>query len=269
MSAAPRIEEMEKEPGTAVTQGQPTSGLRTIEDDAPVSGAQLLMRAIDANLPVEAIERFVALHERMEKKEAEKRFSAAMAAFQQECPSIKRAATAKIETKSGGKYSYTYAPIDEIARTANPILAKHGLSYNWDFEVSQNAVKVVCTVRHSAGHSLPSSILLPIDNPNAPALSPQQKVEAAMSIGQRRTLASALGLTTTDQEAPAAELDQTQISEDQAIVIDDLITEIGVDRTRFLKYLGVPKVSDILAADYRSAIAALEEKRGKSQGVKS
>lgn len=226
---------------------------------------ELLHAAVKQGTPVAELKELVQLHEHMEKRQALKAYFDALAAFQAEAPLINQSHTAKIATRGGGSYSYTYAPLDEIARTILPLLTKHGLSYRWDTVVEKNAITVRCTVSHVAGHSETSSMTLPIDNTSA--MSEQQKVGAAMTFGQRRSLTAALGLVTTDEDPDAAkDLDPTTVNDDQYSAIQDLIDEkalVGDRLKRFLVYMGVEQIGHIRAADYEKAMTALQQVKAK------
>lgn len=244
--------------------------LPTVRAAAP-SMTDLLFMAVEKGTPVAELKELVSLHEHMSQRQAVQDFAAAMAAFQAECPSIKKSSTAKFETRGGGKMSYTFAALDEIARTVNPLLAKHGLSYTWDATVSGNTLTCTCTVRHCNGHSTTSTVTLPTDS--ASAMSSQQKIGSALTFARRLSLTSALGLTTTDEDldgrdVPPADAkparDAAQyVTEEQADTINALIEDVGADRERFLKWLRVASLSDIPANKYATAVAKLEEKRAR------
>ncbi len=257
-AAAIRVEEVEQPASTALA-AQQRAPVSEVTASAAGSATELLRLAVDKGVPVEQLKQLVELHERMEQRQAQKEFSAAMAAFQAECPSIKKASEAKIITTGGGNFSYTYAELDEIARTANPILAKHGLSYGWDSTLEKDTLTVVCTVRHAAGHFVTSTFTLPTESKSA--MSPQQKVGAALTFAQRKSLSSVLGLTTTDDDTDAAEVDPAPITDDQVTVLADLAKEVKANAARFLKFMGVASLADIRSSDYQRAVAALEQKR--------
>lgn len=261
MTAAARVDGIEK-PGTTVAQqerGLPVARPASSEI-ASDAATELLRIAVERGTPVEQLEKLLELHERMEQRAAIKQFSAAMAAFQAECPSIKKSSTAKIVTKGGTSFGYTYAELDEIARTVNPILAKHGLSYGWDSSIEKSTLTCVCTVRHAAGHSEKSTFTLPTESSSA--MSEQQKVGAALTFAKRQSLSSVLGITTTDEDTDTAEADPTKITEDQITLLRDLAIEVKADAGRFLRFLGVSAFSEIRASDYARAVVALEQKRG-------
>jgi hypothetical protein len=246
---------------TATDRPNGTSALAASEFGAH-SMQQLLHFAIERGTPVEQLEKLVDLAERMERRDAAREFAAAMASFQAECPSIKKASRATVTTKGGGTYSYTYAELDDIAHVVNPILAKYGLSYGWDSTVTEGTLTCVCTVRHLNGHSVASSFTLPIDNPSA--MNPQQKVGAALTFAQRRSLSAALGLTTTNDDTDANPVDPTPISDDQVTELEDLIAETKSNRGRFLEFMGVASLAKIPASEYKRAITALNQKRGRN-----
>jgi hypothetical protein len=226
------------------------------------SATDLLRIAVEKGATVEQLNALVDLHERMEARQARKLFAEAMRKFQAECPSIRHERTAKIATRGGSEYSYTYAELDVIAKTVNPILAKHGLSYRWNAEVEASTLKCSCVVSHEGGHEAPpATISLPVENPSA--MSPQQKVGAALTFARRQTLSMALGLTTTDDDPDAGDNDPTTISEDQITTIEDLIVETKANKPRFLEYLGVKEIAHIRQSRYAEAVAALEQKRGR------
>ena len=53
----------------------------------------------------------------------------ALLAFQQEMPTVPKTKTARVPTKSGNTYSYTYADLAVVSAAATPLLVKHGLVY--------------------------------------------------------------------------------------------------------------------------------------------
>jgi hypothetical protein len=229
--------------------------------DATGSATDLLRIAVERGTPVAELKELVALHDQMQARQARQEYAAAMARFQVECPPIHHERTAEIVTKSGSKYKYSYAELDVIARTVNPILARHGLSYRWDTKLERDTLTVICTVMHAAGHSETSTFTLPTES--ASAMSAQQKVGAALTFAQRRSLCSALGLTTTDDDPDTQREDPTPIDDDQVTMIDDLIAETGTDKARFLRYMNCETVGTIPAARYAEAMTALEQKRSR------
>lgn len=248
-------------PAAVVKTGAPPTDVAPASNGSSVSITDLIRFAIQEKAPVENLERLVALQERVMARDAALEFARALADFQASCPPIKKVKTAKIVTKGGGGYEYTYAPLEEIVRTTKPLLTKRGFSYGWDSVVSPNGamLTVTCTLRHLNGHSTTAGFTLPVENPSA--MSPQQKVGAALTFAQRKTLESVLGLNTEDDTDAVTEVDPKPINDDQLTELQDLVKESKVDLGRFLKYLQVASLADLPAVRYREAKAALEQKK--------
>jgi uncharacterized protein YndB with AHSA1/START domain len=244
--------------GLQVREHAPAA-LATTQDNGAGSITALLHLAVEKGTPVAELSKLVDLHERMEARQSTKDFADAMARFQAECPSIKKASTAKIVTNGGATFDYTYAELDEIARTVNPILAKHGLSYTWDTSADEKMLTVVCTVRHNNGHSITSSFVLPVESKSA--MSAQQKYGAAQTFAQRKSLSAVLGITTTDDDTDGGATTTVKITEDQATELGDLMKETNTQPSRFLKYLKVASLTDLPASDYAHAKTTLERKK--------
>jgi hypothetical protein len=77
---------------------------------------------------------------------------AALADAQGEFPPIPKDRTVKVQTKTGGSYTFSYAPLDTILEKVRPALAKHGLSLIQTFDGNT----MTTTLAHSAGGTVQS-----------------------------------------------------------------------------------------------------------------
>lgn len=218
---------------------------------------QLIYVAIQKNISPDALDKLVSLQERMNKTRAERAFNQALVTFKEKCPAIKKNRTAKIGSEDAKSYSFTYAEIDQIAMTADPILNECGFSYIWNQTATEKMVTVECVLMHEDGHQRSAFFTVPTENKSG--ASPQQKFGGATTFAQRRSLAAVLGLVTSDKDFVAKDVDPAKVSEDQAVAIGDLVRETcsDDDKARFLAYMGVTRVEDIRAADYNKAIQSL------------
>lgn len=228
---------------------------------APEAVFDLLRMAIEKGVPVEALERLQALHERVSDRAAAAEFARAVAAFQSACPPVRKTSTASILTKDGSKYSYTYAELDHIARVIGPHLQAAGLSYSWDSSMDGKLLRCTCTLRHLNGHTVTASFACPVES--ASAMSEQQKHAAALTYARRQSLIQVLGLTTCDPDTDAA--DPTPITDQQALDLEVLCDEAGVHKLRFLRWAGVERFEDILAVNYEAAINAVKAKQAERE----
>lgn len=225
--------------------------------------AELVRLAETGKLDVGNLERLIALQERAMERNARDAFNAALSAFQEECPQINKVARAEFANRTGTRTDYNYAPLEEVARVIRPILKRHGLSYTWDMEVQQAGfLKATCHVRHVEGHSESASFAVPTET-NA-AMSPQQKYGAAATYAQRRSLTQALGITSSEEDLDGAVSNPDPITPEQEGELNALIREVGADRERFLKYMGVESVADIPSGKFKEAVVSLEQKRKRA-----
>jgi hypothetical protein len=250
-------EQMEVGGGTAV---QP------IEDANNVSS--LVRLAIERGVDVEVLERLVALQERVTERDARAAFFGALASFQEQVPEISKSRKAKIATRNGGEYEYTYAPLEEITRTIRPALKENGLSYSWDVAAGDGSLIVACVLRHIDGHQERATFPVPVDT--SAKMSDAQKNGAALTYGRRQSLIAVLGLTTADADPDGADPKGPElISESQAADLQVLLDECGkkIDREKFMRWLGslgAESLEKIRKADYPRVVDLLQKKRGES-----
>jgi hypothetical protein len=237
-----------------------------VHQTSPNAIIDLLQAAVDRGLPVEALERLQALHERVSDRAAATEFARDLATFQQKCPPIAKTSTAKVTTKSGAQYHYKYAELDQIARTIAPFLAELGLSYTWDSDLRERMLFCVCTLRHVNGHSISATFTAPVES--SAGMSEQQKHASALTYARRQSLIQVLGLTTTEPDTDGA--NPEPITQQQADDLRAFIEEVGANLTRFLKWAKIQRLEDLPARDYESAINAIrsvaEKRTQKGRG---
>ena len=222
----------------------------------------MIEMAKDPAVSVEKLERLMALHERALEREAKANFFAALALFQEECPEIRKTKTADIATKSGGKYGYTYAPLEEITRTIAKPLKANGLSYNWTTEGAEGGMlNVIFVLRHEGGHEERSAFPVPWGT-NA-AMSEAQKMGAALTYGRRQSTVSGLGLTTADDDTDGQGPDQ-YLTESQLADLRAKIEEVGATEARICKTYGLADINALPRHLLPPVLDALEEKARKA-----
>lgn len=174
----------------------------------PVNGEAIVMKvptplsimqiAVQSGQPlnVETMTQLFALHREMMADEARRAFEQAFAAFKAEAPKLQRTR----EVSFGqGKTAYKFTPLDEIANTLGPALAKHGLSYNWRQESSKEGITVTCVLRHVNGHSTENT-LGPAGADTSGSKNAIQAMGSAVSYLRRYTLLGVLGMATGDED---------------------------------------------------------------------
>ena len=167
----------------------------------PPNAEALIAKAIEHQVPVETMERLLALRDRLRAEQAREAFFVALGQFQSECPIIVKSNLVTVQSQSGGRYSYQFAPLDKIVSTVRPILAKHGLSYTFDSADTEGAKTTICRLHHIGGHSEASSFTAPIDA--TARMSSTHKSASAHTYAKRYAFCNALGILTGEEDDDA------------------------------------------------------------------
>lgn len=184
--------ELVESPGVAIMQS------------SDVSIDNLMARAIDGGANIDVLERLMVLRDKLKAEAAKAAFDAAMAAFQAECPVIRK--TKDVHTKdkpdgSQGSKAYSFAPLESIVSQVKPLLQKYGFSYNFrsitDKEKQQ--ITAICIVHHTDGHEQESPVQVPYGN-KTPVMSDSQVAMAAMTFAKRYAFCNAFGIMTGDED---------------------------------------------------------------------
>lgn len=222
----------------------------------------MLDRAVAQGANVETLEKLMALQERWEKTQARKAFDDAMSAAKAEIPVIFKNRVVDFTGKTGIRTNYRHEDMAGIARTVDPILSKHGLSYR--FRTTSNPtepVTVTCIVSHRLGHSEENTLSAGRDesgNKNA-----IQAVGSTVTFLQRYTLKAALGLAASADDDGKAAAEAGPITAEQAATIETLVAETKTDITKFLTWISAESISDIPASKCTDVIAMLNAKKNK------
>lgn len=164
----------------------------------------IIQSAITNNVPVETMERLLAMRRELKQEAAKEAYDTAMAAFQSECPTIVK--TKEVFTKNG-QLAYKYAPIESIVQQVAPYLKKHGFSYSTTMELKENGVRVVCKITHEAGHSEESPMEVPFGT-QTQIMSNSQVAAAASTFAKRYAFCNAFGILTGDEDTDARPLEE-------------------------------------------------------------
>ncbi len=172
----------------------------------PLSAESLIAKAIEHQVPIETMERLLAMRKELKAEQAREAFYRALSGFQAACPVIPKTKTAEVLSRSGGSYRYSYAPLDGIVKVIAPLLQQYGLSFTVQTRLEQEPLSqvAVCTVHHVDGHSESSEFRAPIDQ--GARMNEMQKAASAQTYAKRYALCNALGILTGDEDDDAQAL---------------------------------------------------------------
>jgi hypothetical protein len=182
--------------------------------------------------------------------------AAALIAFQGDMPTVKKSQTAKVPTKTGGSYSYTYAGLADVMREAVPVLVKHGLAFTALPRQTERGYELRGTLMHTSGEMIEGS--LPI------AGSTPQEMGSSLTYMRRYLFGCITGLVTDDdddghlaqktatrrsagQDGPALPPRRQSLTDKTRAQMFALFSDLGIPDDEQL-----PGINRILGTDYES-----------------
>ena len=130
----------------------------------------------------------------MNTSESVKTIAAALAAAQAEMGKIVKDKTAKVQTSTGGGYSFDYADLASMLDVVKPALAKHSIALVQAASVHDGSVVLDSRLLHSSGEWIESSLAL------KPGDTSPQKVGSAITYARRYSLACLVGVASEDED---------------------------------------------------------------------
>lgn len=219
---------------------------------AVLTPMEMIAQAISSGASVETLEKLMGLQERFQAAQARKAFDAAISEAKSKIPVIGRNAT--------GHNNKRYADFATIARTIDPVLSAHGLSYRFRSH-QDDRVHVTCILSHRDGHSEEATIAGPPDgsgNKNA-----IQAIGSTLTYLQRYSLSQMLGLASSEDDDARTAI-AGPISDDQRAELQKLIDSTGSDIRRFCAAFGVQALAELPASSFGRAVTMLNAKKAKS-----
>jgi hypothetical protein len=234
--------------------------------DEPPRGAltpyDMLSQAVAGGAGMEVIEKLMSLQERWEANQARKAFDAAMSDAKTEITPIVKNRAVGYDGKGGSRTSYRHEDLAEIARTVDPLLAKHGLSYRFQTTQQDGFIHVTCIVSHRDGHSERNVLFASADASGSK--NSIQALGSTITYLQRYTLKAALGLAASnDDDGRASEQTKEEaktLTPEQVKAIEDKINETDASTTRLLKQAGVARLEEIPTSDFADIMRMLSER---------
>ena len=186
--------------------------------------------AENPNVDPDKLVKLYELAERSRTARAKEAFNAAISAAKGEIGPIYKNKTVDF-TSQKGRTNYRYEDFAEVARTVDPILAQHGLSYRHRATQNGSRLSVTCILSHREGHS--EDTTLEADNDNSGNKNAIQAVGSTATFLQRYTLKLALGLSaSTDDDARSAKTearDEPEWSASAQLYFDKAVNRLDAE----------------------------------------
>ncbi|MBU0792052.1 MAG: ERF family protein [Gammaproteobacteria bacterium] len=211
--------------------------------------------AADPHCDIEKMERLMAMHEKMQDRNAQAEFNKAMAEMQCDIPSIAE--------RGKGHGTIKYATLEDINDVMKPIMQRYGFAISFKVVHEGSGVSVTGILMHRSGHREETTMLLPSDTSGSK--NAVQAVGSSTSYGKRYVMSALLNITTRGEDDDGlAAVPTANVSQPQAAAINALLARC-TDKTNdwFTNEYGsaecVPKSRhDVLVGQLNKAIKAAE-----------
>lgn len=119
----------------------------------------------------------------------------ALVAAQAEFPTIERSKDVRVQTKTGGSYSFSYAPLDVIFNAVRPVLTRNGLAVSQLLGNVDGKPALKTVLLHEDGEKLEDACPLPANG----SLSAQE-FGSLVTYFRRYALVTVLGIATEEDD---------------------------------------------------------------------
>ena len=236
--------------------------------DAPPLSFEGFVQAVSTGqMSAEAVEKLTDVFLKVQAARAEQEYNRAFAEFLRECPSIprNRIRTWKSANDKGVGFTTQYANAEDIMHAIEPCLLKHGFSISFDDqELKPNILVEYCRCSHVGGHSRSAPCHMPLES-SSPAMSAQDRFDAASTRAKCGALRKILGLWTAQSsnqgdggEPPAP---SPLLTEEQRQHIADLAGAVDQNWDDLLRWWKVPNFADATQDKYEAAVKFLGQKK--------
>lgn len=186
-------------------------------------------------------------------------FWIALSQLQAELPDL-----VKTEKVGAGAYSYTYAPLVEVIKTARPLLRKYGFAIVQFPVSSANLVGVKTILGHSSGEKLEETFATPLPENLDP-----KKIGGLITYYRRYGYMAVLGIAPEDDDATEATeaIGKTQskryATPAQVGMIQGLMKETNTDLSLVLEHYQAENLGNLTLQQASSLISTLKQKAEK------
>lgn len=165
-------------------------------NQAPFQIENLISQAITKKVPVETMERLLAMRKQLKDEWAKEQYDRAMAKLQRELPVIEKKSEA-----GNNNFNYKYAPLEYINEKTKKPIADNGFSYYFDTEEDVNFMTIYCHTTHEAGFTKTSKFRVPIDK--SARMNATQQYGSALTYGKRYCFCNAFGIVVGGEDNDA------------------------------------------------------------------
>lgn len=247
----------------------------TITIDAPSAIAAtelhpLVRQLVRDNMDPASLRELLQIQQEWEAAQAKKAFVAAMVALKRVLPSVLERDKVVDFSSAKGRTYYQHTSLAAAVDAVTGPLGDHEFSVAFNPGMSGREVTVTCTLTHSGGHAESCTISAPADTSGSK--SPAQGVASTITLLQRYTMLSLLGIATRDHMDPSAPGNVQQkpaqkapppINVKRNLAAVARLQQRGIEKAEAEEYLG-RSVQEWTGEDLQ-ALSEMVEQRGEPE----
>lgn len=220
--------------------------------------------AMDPNIPIDRLEKMLAMKERMEdraredeERRAKRAYFAAMSACQAELPVV-------IKNRKNDHTRSRYADLAAIEEQAMPVIHRHGfaVSFQPDGYNDKGELRVLWEISHAEGHSRNGVGEIPVDNAGSQGKVNKTGTQAfgsTATYGRRYLLCMLFNISTgDDRDGNRVEDTSATITPEQRDELQGLIEKLGWDVPGFCEWARINALTDLEAHLFPKAKQMIE-----------
>jgi hypothetical protein len=243
-------------------------------NDAPMV-AMIERIAMDPNIPIDRLEKMLAMKERMEDRNREMTredreyasktaYFAAMSACQAELPVV-------VKNRRNTHTKSNYADLAAIEEQAMPVIYKHGfgVSFQPDGYNDIGELLIKWEISHAGGFVRNGIGAIPVDGAGSQGKVNKTGTQAfgsTATYGRRYLLCMLFNISTGDDKdgnAPPNSDDET-ISQEQILEVRKAIEETASDIAKFCAFFKIDALPDLPAREFDRAISMILNQRKRT-----
>lgn len=252
-------------------RGDTASGNSTaVAVSQPVSEATDLISMIeraarDPAVDLEKFERLMDMKMRIEADRARKAYAAAISDARSQIKPVMKNRTVQFDMKGGGTKSYRHEDLAEIARTIDPALKSHGLSYRFRSAQSGSRVSVTCIISHRDGYSEETTLEAGEDHSGN-----KNSIQAIGSVAtylQRYTLKLALGIAASadDDGSGSSTVPASPVTQEEFGTFRLALADKGVPEDAVCEMFSVECLDDLTRKQFDDAVKRLQRTKARAK----
>lgn len=229
--------------------------------DVQGSPEEIIRGAINAGSNLAELEKLLTLKERWDANEARKKFALSFASAQQDIASV-------VKRKMNPQTHSKYADLGDVIESAKPVYTEEGFSvifYEGDTPLVEH-IRIYADVLHSSGHKETYHYDVPLDGMGIKGNANMTKIHAkasSTSYGRRYLMCMIWNIPTQDDDGNKATIKESTatLTDKQVSMMLDILDNLPSSadkKIKFLRYMEVESVKDILAKDFEKGMNALK-----------